>query len=103
VQTAVNECFPPLANAAASRPTCMFSLGGRVTRHGSALVWDRPSGWSRRSMQGQDLRAAPPQVRFEPKPTRLPQYGERLVMVRTSKPTVTKSEFKVLEYNHDFW
>ncbi|EEB86404.1 sensory transduction regulatory protein [Roseobacter sp. GAI101] len=49
------------------RPTCMFSLGGRVTRHGSDLGWDRPSGWSRRSMQGQDLRAAPPQVRFEPK------------------------------------
>tara|TARA_R110002012_G_scaffold249988_2_gene427634 strand:- start:1252 stop:1431 length:180 start_codon:yes stop_codon:yes gene_type:complete len=32
----------------------------------SALGWDRPSGWSRRSMQGQDLRAAAPHDRSEP-------------------------------------
>ena len=54
------------ARANVMNPTCMFSLGGRVTRHGSALGWDRPSGWSRRSLQGPDLRAALPQIRFEP-------------------------------------
>ncbi len=32
----------------------------------SALGWNWSSGWSRRSLQGQGLRAAPPQVRFEP-------------------------------------
>ena len=32
----------------------------------SALGWERSSGWSHPALQGQDSRAAPPQVRFEP-------------------------------------
>ncbi len=52
---------------AALRRTSMSHLRAKAAIDGSASGWDRLSGWSRRSLRGQELRAAPPQVRFEPK------------------------------------
>ena len=50
----------------ALRPTSMSRLHAKAAIGGSALGWDRSSGWSRGSLRGQELRAAPSQVRFEP-------------------------------------
>ena len=69
----LNGRFLPNASAdfapAAYDWCCPF--GGRhpvrmVFERMLCLGWDRSSGWSRRSLQGQDLRAAPPQVGLEP-------------------------------------
>ncbi|MFZ7094432.1 hypothetical protein, partial [Primorskyibacter sp. 2E233] len=44
------------------------------------IGWDRSSGRSRRSLQGQDSFAAPPQVRFEPRPKKMQQRRECLLL-----------------------
>ena len=55
--SAENVCKPP---------SLRKILGAAAAPFMPASGWDRSSGWSRRGPQGQGLRAAAPQVQFEP-------------------------------------